>query len=197
MKNKNNIWVTSDLHFNDANIIKLAKRPFSDKDQMAKALIKRWNHRVKRNDLVIICGDFILTYGGKERFREIVSQLNGRLILVKENNDKAYSYSWLLDNGIAFVCERFEWLRGGKKLLFIHSKDHVKSAEKGLYDLVIHGHKHLPFVNEPQKSNTKFYNVNIEGSNFFPTAIDSILSNTFKSKILRSKSKQELKRLCR
>lgn len=52
---------------------------------MDKALIKNWNEMVSNKDLVIHLGDVALC--GKERFRQIMSQLNGRKMLIRGNHD--------------------------------------------------------------------------------------------------------------
>ena len=52
---------------------------------MDKAIIKNWNEVVSNKDLVIHLGDVALC--GKERFRQIMSQLNGRKMLIRGNHD--------------------------------------------------------------------------------------------------------------
>ena len=52
---------------------------------MDRALIKNWNEMVSNKDLVIHLGDVALC--GKERFRQIMSQLNGRKMLIRGNHD--------------------------------------------------------------------------------------------------------------
>ena len=56
---KNNIFFTSDTHFNHENIIKYCSRPYVDKNEMNEDLIKRWNSVVKENDIVFHLGDFM------------------------------------------------------------------------------------------------------------------------------------------
>ena len=52
---------------------------------MDKAIIKNWNEVVSNKDLVIHLGDVALC--GKERFKQIMSQLNGRKMLIRGNHD--------------------------------------------------------------------------------------------------------------
>ena len=77
---KNNIFFTSDTHFGHANIIKYAHRPYTDVDEMNKALIDNWNSVVKPNDIVFHLGDFM--FGNINRFWEYRSRLNGKIYLV-------------------------------------------------------------------------------------------------------------------
>ena len=79
------VFITSDTHFGHKNIIKYCNRPFEDTEAMDKALIKNWNEMVSNNDLVIHLGDVALC--SKERFRQILSQLNGRKMLIRGNHD--------------------------------------------------------------------------------------------------------------
>ena len=45
-------WVIADLHFGHTNVIEYSQRPFADVEQMEKELIKRWNNKVSKYDLV-------------------------------------------------------------------------------------------------------------------------------------------------
>ena len=52
-----NVYFTSDLHFGHKNIIRYDHRPFSSVQEMDAELIRRWNNKVKDEDLVYILGD--------------------------------------------------------------------------------------------------------------------------------------------
>lgn len=98
-KKENNIFFTSDQHFNHGNIIKYCNRPWnSGKDQdgniivtpeniqqMNEDMIKRWNSVVGKNDTVYHLGDFAL--GDKSTIPGIVSRLNGKINLILGNHD--------------------------------------------------------------------------------------------------------------
>ena len=53
------VFFTSDLHFGHTNVITLDKRPFSSVEEMDEELIKRWNKKVGKGDLVYVLGDMI------------------------------------------------------------------------------------------------------------------------------------------
>lgn len=91
-------WFTSDTHFWHKAIIGYCNRPIEgriiepcegrDEYNVLKMngwLIKRWNEKVKPEDEVWHLGDF--AFCGSERFKEIVSQLHGRLNWVLGNHD--------------------------------------------------------------------------------------------------------------
>jgi len=81
-------WLTSDEHYNHANIItRFVFRKFRNVEEMNAELIKRHNSRVKDGDLVFHLGDFKLTNKGLNKF-EIVRQLNGHHVFIAGNHDK-------------------------------------------------------------------------------------------------------------
>lgn len=84
------IWFTSDTHFNHANIIEHAARPFADLDDMTAAMIHRWNTVVNAGDIVYHLGDFALSWGKKHArvIDDILSKLNGNKWLIAGNHDR-------------------------------------------------------------------------------------------------------------
>ena len=69
------IWVTSDTHFNHANIIKYCNRPFSSVEEMNETIIANWNKVVSQGDTVYHLGDFAL--GDKLLVLVLLECLNG------------------------------------------------------------------------------------------------------------------------
>ena len=83
--NPETVFFTSDTHFWHKNIIKYCSRPFADVEEMNQALIDNWNSVITRNDTVFHLGDFV--FGGTTKRDNILSQLNGDIILIKGNHD--------------------------------------------------------------------------------------------------------------
>lgn len=83
----NNIWIIGDTHFYHSNVIKYCNRPFKDVKEMNKILIEKWNNTVKKQDMVIVAGDFALC--GKDKIIEIGNKLHGRKTLILGNHDQA------------------------------------------------------------------------------------------------------------
>ena len=81
------IWFIGDSHFNHRMIIPYCNRPFATVSEMNKTLIDNWNKVVRKEDKVIMNGDFALS--GKDKIIEIGQQLNGRKTLVLGNHDGA------------------------------------------------------------------------------------------------------------
>ena len=80
------LFFSSDLHYNHANIIRYANRPFKNVDEMNEELIKRWNSKVSKESTVIFNGDFC--FGNAKIFYECYDRLNGNIIFVTGNHDK-------------------------------------------------------------------------------------------------------------
>lgn len=95
------IWVTSDTHFNHANILKFTDdegnltRRFDSLDDMNEVMIDRWNSRVKPGDKVYHLGDVF--FGRRDQAPEILVQLNGRKRLVLGNHDDNHKLEILQD----------------------------------------------------------------------------------------------------
>ena len=79
------IFVTSDLHFGHANMIRYCNRPYSDVDNMNRLLVMNWNEVVGTKDRVYILGDFAM--GHRQETVPIAKQLNGEKYLVPGNHD--------------------------------------------------------------------------------------------------------------
>jgi calcineurin-like phosphoesterase family protein len=110
------IWFTSDLHIFHKNIISICNRPYKDVldteytfseigvsftkstvvidsaiNKMWEDIKEKWNKKVKQDDTVFILGDFIWNCSiGK--CRRIMSQLNGKKVLIIGNHDKETAY---------------------------------------------------------------------------------------------------------
>ena len=80
-----NVFFTSDLHFFHKNIIRFDNRPFTSVEEMNETLIRNWNRKVKKDDLVYILGD--ISWGNDEETCAIFARLNGRKVLIKGNHD--------------------------------------------------------------------------------------------------------------
>ena len=73
-------FFTSDLHFGHTNVIKFDNRPFQTVEEMDYELVKRWNAKVGKGDLVYVLGDFIWKSSSSEA-PKLIKSLNGQIIL--------------------------------------------------------------------------------------------------------------------
>ena len=83
------IYFTSDLHFGHNNVIRFDNRPFAMVEEMDGELIRRWNNKVKSDDIVYILGD--ISWYNSDKTCEILSRLNGQKHLIKGNHDRINS----------------------------------------------------------------------------------------------------------
>ena len=80
-------FFTGDLHFGHKNVLTFDNRPFATVDEMDAELIRRWNNKVGKGDLVYVLGDLIW----KSRINDapaLIKSLNGQIILIKGNHDR-------------------------------------------------------------------------------------------------------------
>ena len=83
------VYITSDTHFNHANILKYCPntRKYSSVDEMNEHMVTEWNNVVQPDDTVYHLGDVGF---GLAKTIEVVSQLNGKKILIKGNHDTRF-----------------------------------------------------------------------------------------------------------
>ena len=81
-----NIFFTSDLHFGHKNILKYCNRPWNSVEEMDEGLIQNWNNTVGKDDIIFNLGDF--AFASNQRWRELISRLNGKHYLILGNHDE-------------------------------------------------------------------------------------------------------------
>lgn len=85
------IWVTSDTHFNHANILTFTDfagnkvREFDSVEEMNEIMIQRWNENVKICDKIYHLGDVF--FGPKSWIEQNWHRLNGKKRLIVGNHD--------------------------------------------------------------------------------------------------------------
>lgn len=130
-------YFISDTHFGHKNIITYDQRPFTFVEEMDAVMIKKWNERVTKKDVVYILGDF--SWHRTEKTIEILQQLNGRKRLIRGNHDRVRS---------AAVKKYFESIKdydeikiGDQKIILCHySMPFYNSRFSGA--ILFHGHTH-------------------------------------------------------
>lgn len=81
------IFFTGDLHFGHENVLAFDKRPFATVEEMDAELIRRWNNKVGKGDLVYVLGDMIWKTRNDDA-PSLIKSLNGQIILIKGNHDR-------------------------------------------------------------------------------------------------------------
>lgn len=155
-------FLISDPHFFHSNMIRYESRPFTDVDHMNSEIIKRWNSVVKKNDTVIVLGDFALA--PRSAVREIVAKLHGTKWLIMGNHDRGRSVTWWHGVGFAKVYEYPIIYEG----FYILSHEPVYMNDAMPY-INCHGHIHSKVL-----SGKSYVNVSVERWNYTPITFESI-----------------------
>ena len=158
-------YVISDTHFGHANIIKYCDRPFSSVQEMDRVLIDNWNSVVRPEDTVWHLGDFGL--GDFGYLADVCSELNGHIILIQGNHDRAPAK--MLDLGIDEVYQVWKGTLLEKRVYFSHRPNYdLKGPVLHLY-----GHVH----NNPlgRKTPPRSYNVSVENIDYRPIPLSEAL----------------------
>lgn len=101
-------YYISDLHFYHANMnTRMDKRGFESVEAMNEYMISQWNKKVRKNDEVVILGDFSIDKG--EKTNELLRRLNGRKHLIIGNHDRFL-------NDKDFDRSLFKWIEPYKEL---------------------------------------------------------------------------------
>ena len=113
----NKIFFTSDTHFQHANIIKFANRPFADVNEMNDTLIRNWNMKVPEDGIVFHLGDFAFTT--PYWLRQLLTKLNGTIHLIMGNHDWRLIRDNLTNNFVS-VSQQMTISVDGQQILLNH-----------------------------------------------------------------------------
>lgn len=96
-------YYIADCHFfHEALNEKMDKRGFESVQAMNEYMIEKWNQKVRRNDEVVILGDF--SWGNAEETNDLLDRLHGKLYMILGNHDYFLQKS-------DFRAERFVWIK--------------------------------------------------------------------------------------
>ncbi|MBB5183510.1 metallophosphoesterase family protein [Catenisphaera adipataccumulans] len=80
-------YYIADCHFfHSALNEKMDCRGFGSTEEMNDFMIRQWNSRVRKNDEVVIIGDF--SWGNAQQTQSVLDQIKGQLILIRGNHDR-------------------------------------------------------------------------------------------------------------
>ena len=126
------LYLTSDNHFFHENIIMYCNRPFSSVEEMNEKMVKRWNKRVGKEDIVVHLGDFSLGKPGPTL--DLIDELNGNIFLIKGNHDRRTRTFWELKAGFKRYFKRSIYI--SDNITLSHRPERVKGV------INLHGHVH-------------------------------------------------------
>ena len=129
------VFFTSDTHFNHNNILTYCPRPWATVEEMNEGLIENWNHTVGPGDTVYHLGDFAM--GDRTMVPNILSRLNGHIILVRGNHDYRKSLVHFTE-----VHDRLVVEVDGQQVELVHNPAHAQFQE----GISFCGHVHEKWV---------------------------------------------------
>ena len=129
------IYYIADMHFGHNNILAFDNRPYNTVAEMEDDMIKKWNKKVTQKDTVYVLGDMFWKNVDGER---ILPQLNGNIILIKGNHDKAFCFD-------KFKIPQYQYLEikdNGRNVVLCHFP--IPSFNKHYYpnNYHLYGHVH-------------------------------------------------------
>lgn len=167
-----NYFFTSDTHFNHANIAgpkcstwSSGYRNFDSVQEMNETLIKNWNDKVKKDDVVYHLGD--VGFATAELLRPILLRLNGHKYLCIGNHEKA-----ALGNRDQFLqITDVRFAKVGNQLIWLSHYAHRvwDRSHHGVWHLYGHSHGSLP--DDP---NSMSFDVGVDCHNYSPLSFDEV-----------------------
>jgi len=154
------IWVVTDTHFLDKNLIGKGYRP---KHYQSRILL-HWREKVRPEDMIIHLGDFSM--GPSDETKEILGVLPGRMVITIGNHDR--SAHWFMEaKKDMFACKTFTY----KGVLFSHHP--ALELPERCY-LNIHGHTHGNGHREYNKQ-PWHYELALENTGYAPVLLKTTL----------------------
>lgn len=129
-----NVFFIADTHFGHRAVIRFEAeaRPFATIEEHDNELVRRWNAKIGKKDVVWHLGDLAWT---EDALYEFVPQLNGRIKLVMGNHD-TFDSKLYLNLGVESLHGCVAWKR---QTLLTHMPSFVGSER---FRFNIHGHTH-------------------------------------------------------
>ena len=191
---KQKIFFTSDLHFGHENVIRFDNRPFNTVKEMDEEMIKRWNAKVRKGDIVYVLGDFIWKAATNEAV-SIIRRLNGQIILIKGNHDR-FLHNAAAKKSLAGIKDYDDicvTLEDGTTRRCILSHYFIPFYNGHRYQAIhLHGHSHFTEESAEEVRITtelnekgydlKIYNVGCMYWNYTPVTLDEILEKNTNGK---------------
>lgn len=183
------VLFTGDLHFGHENVLKFDGRPFDTVEEMDAELIRRWNNKVDKGDLVYVLGDMIWKTRNDDA-PGLIKSLNGQIILIKGNHDRFLhnSKAKAALAGLKDYDDICVTLEDGTKKRVILSHFFIPMYNGHRYQAIhLHAHSHftdeadyeIDFAEELNRKGCKneIYNVGCMYWNYEPVTLDEIIAH--------------------
>ena len=179
------IYITSDTHFNHANILKYEAetRPFETVEEMNETIINNWNSVVAEDDTIYVCGDMFM--GMLDKIEPIINRLKGKIILVRGNHDtknrlEIYKTLGIEIHDIAYISYK------GRFFILCHfpiaSQEFINMVRKDNSEVVVlYGHIHS---NAPKGYVDGTYHIGIDTNDLTPISLEQIWKECWPDEIM-------------
>lgn len=154
-------FFTSDIHFNDPEILEMERRPFSSCEQFNEFVFEVWNTQASSGDTIFVVGDFLDCNNGDSALWKTSigypSRLNADVVLIAGNNEERVITHFFggdfekfreecLKNGFKDVLRSADISFGGYDFHLVHKP---KDYKEGVLNLFGHVHRagglYMPF----------------------------------------------------
>ena len=183
------ILFTGDLHFGHENVLAFDNRPFATVDEMDAELIRRWNNKVGKGDLVYVLGDLIWKSRNNDA-PALIKSLNGLIILIKGNHDR-FLHNSKAKSALAGIKDYDDicvTLEDGTQRRVILSHYFIPMYIGHRYNAIhLHAHSHfsdeadfeIDFAEQLNRMGCKneIYNVGCMYWNYEPVTLDEIITH--------------------
>ena len=187
------VFFTSDLHFGHENVLRFDNRPFASVEEMDAELVRRWNEKVGKGDLVYVLGDLIWKSRNGDA-HNLIRSLNGQIILIKGTHDRFHhtAQAKAALAGIKDYDDICVTLEDGSVRRCILSHYFIPFYNGHRHQAIhLHGHSHftdeadleLKMATELNESGFKneIYNVGCMYWDYAPVTLAEILSQTVRA----------------
>ena len=168
------IYYTSDLHLGHKNILNIEANKFTSMIEREQLIINNWNSKINNEDAVYVLGDMF--YGKFQDYEGVLSQLNGRKVLIKGNHDQWIENYPELEKFFEEVCDYKVIQDNGRKVILFHfpiaewNHKHYNS-----YHLYGHVHEGKSITTEYMDSLDNCYNVCTQVHEYYPVTLDVLI----------------------
>ncbi|MCF2165478.1 MULTISPECIES: metallophosphoesterase [Halobacterium] len=162
------VYLISDTHFNDPDILDKSPRNFEDISEMNRTLIRNWTNTVDESDSVLFGGDLAHSDIDKQGFYHWAYKVNNIEIILRGNHDP-YNRSEL-DDATLPLMESYEFSHRGFNFYCSHKYSGIPEEFDGWH---IHGHNHhkRPFL----EMDTKRINISADVLGYKPVSLEELI----------------------
>ena len=179
------VFLSSDTHFNHERKFVYEPRGFSTVEEMNEEIIRRWNEKDGKSDIVFLLGDVML--GDNAKGIECLKRLNGHISIIIGNHDtdtRIALYKKCPNVDEVVMAKRFTY----KKLNFYlsHYPTLTGNLEANFWETVLNLYGHLHVKEKFYQDIPYMYNVSCDAQDCYPVELDQVIKE-MKEKIKECK----------